>query len=143
MLCDVLGKMPRPWVPVGFRLPIYKQMHGLAHRVIQALVKLLSGCFVWHGLSRNVTLWARTCVACRRAKVHLYTDSGVEKVPVPDTRFGTLHVNLVGPFAPLGGVHPPPYCCRPIFQVAGGFPAGRYYQARGGQVGHLRVDCPF
>ena len=58
---------------------------------------------MWHGINRDVTAWARTCIACQRAKVHQHTDSGTEKIAVPDTRFETLHVDLVGPLPPSQG----------------------------------------
>ena len=103
LLCDISGRAPRPWVPGPFRCPIYDQLHGLAHPGTRASVRLLSGRFVWHGLNREVTAWARACVACQRAKVHRHTNSGVDRIPIPDSRFETIHVDLVGPLPPLQG----------------------------------------
>ena len=103
VLCDVSGRRPRPWVPASFRRPIFDQLHGLAHPGLRASVRLLSSRVVWHGINRDVTAWAQTCIACQRAKVHRHTDSGTEKIAVPDTRFETLHVDLVGPLPPSQG----------------------------------------
>ena len=103
LLCDVSGKRPRPWVPASFRRPVFDQLHGLAHPGIRASVRLLSSRFVWYGINRDVTAWARTCIACQRAKVHRHTVSGTDRIAVPDSRFEALHVDLVGPFPPSQG----------------------------------------
>ena len=85
LLCDVSGRSPRPWVPAAYRRPIYEKLHGLAHPGTRASVRLVSSRYVWHGLNRDVTAWARACVACQRAKVHRHTNSGVDRIPTPDT----------------------------------------------------------
>ena len=103
LLCDVSGRSPRPWVPAAYRRPIYEQLHGLAHPGTRASVQLVSSRYVWHGLNRDVTAWARACVACQRAKVHRHTDSGVDRIPTPDNRFEAIHVDLVGPLPPSQG----------------------------------------
>jgi hypothetical protein len=48
---------------------------------------------VWHGLSSNVTAWARRCLACQWGKIHRHT----RLVPIPQWCFSHLHVDLVGP----------------------------------------------
>ena len=58
---------------------------------------------VWHCLNRDVTAWARACVACQRAKVHRHTNSGTDRIPMPDSRFEAIHVDLVGPLPPSQG----------------------------------------
>ena len=103
LLCDTSRGFPRPWVPSPFRRPIFDQMHGLAHPGTRASAKLVSDRFVWHGLNRDVTQWARVCVACQRAKIHRHTHSGVDHIPVPDACFESIHVDLVGPFPPSQG----------------------------------------
>ena len=103
LLCDVSGWSPRPWVPAPFRRPVYDQLHGLAHPGTRASVRLLDSRFIWHGLSRDVAAWARACIACQRAKVHLHTSSGVDHIPMPDSRFESIHVDLLGPLSPSQG----------------------------------------
>ena len=83
----VRHRKPWPWLPAILQRPIYDQLHGLAHPGVRASVRLVVERFVWHGLNRDVAVWARCCVACQRAKVHHHTDSGVEASPVPDNRF--------------------------------------------------------
>ena len=103
ILCDVSTGRPRPWVPNAFRRPVFDQLHGLSHPGVRASARLVSSRFVWHGLNRDVSMWARKCMACQRAKVHLHTRSGVDRIPVPDARFETIHVDLVGPLPPSQG----------------------------------------
>ena len=103
LLCDVSGRSPCPWVPAPFRHPVYDQLHGLAHPGTRASVRLLSSRFIWHGLSWDVSAWAHACIACQRAKVHRHTNSGVDHIPMPDSRFESIHVDLVGPLPPSQG----------------------------------------
>ena len=49
--------------------------------------------FVWSGMARDIILWARTCVACQRAKVSQHTVAPL----MPPKRFDSLQVDLVGP----------------------------------------------
>ena len=53
--------------------------------------------FVWHGIGWQVSLWARTCVACQRAKVQRHVRSPLQEFQVPPRRFQHIHVDLVGP----------------------------------------------
>ena len=103
LLCDVSRRSPCRWVLAPFRRPVYDQLHGLAHPGTRASVRLVSSRFVWHGLNRDVTAWAHACVACQRAKVHRHTNSGVDRIPMPDSRFEAIHVDLVGPLPPSQG----------------------------------------
>ena len=53
--------------------------------------------FVWSGMARDIRLWARTCVACQRAKVSQHIVAPLMPLPMPAKRFDSLHVDLVGP----------------------------------------------
>ena len=52
---------------------------------------------VWSGMDREITFWARTCVACQLAKVSQHTVAPLMPLPRPPKRFDSLHVDLVGP----------------------------------------------
>ena len=41
--------------------------------------------------------WTRQCESCQRAKVSRHVHSPLQRRPPPDRRFGSLHVDLVGP----------------------------------------------
>ena len=53
--------------------------------------------FVWHGIGKQVSEWARTCVHCQKAKIQFHTRAPLQEFDVPSRRFDHLHVELVGP----------------------------------------------
>ena len=97
LLCDVSGNSPRPWVPEAFRRTVFHALHDLSHPGRQATARLVSARFVWHGLNKDVVAWAAECVACQRAKIQRHVRSPPEKIPIPDARFQSVNVDLVGP----------------------------------------------
>ncbi|GFS67361.1 retrovirus-related Pol polyprotein from transposon 412 [Nephila pilipes] len=58
-------------------------------------------------MRQDVTLWARTCLQCQRAKVSRHTRSEIGKFEPPSSRFEHVHIDLVGPISPSEGFH---YC---------------------------------
>ena len=59
--------------------------------------------FVWHGLGKDVTEWARTCLACQASKVSTHVRAPLQELPTPTRRFDHIHVDLVGPLPPSDG----------------------------------------
>jgi len=92
-----------PLVPVQLRRAIFAALHDAAHPGAMATKRLVSARFVWSGLARNVTEWARQCLPCQWAKVRRHTHLLAVHIPVPAGRFQHLHVDLVGPLPPSGG----------------------------------------
>ena len=97
LLCDVSLGRPRPLVPVSFRRRIFDTLHGLSHPGIWATRKLVARKYVWHGLGRQVGEWAKTCIACQRAKVNLHHCAPLSEYNEPVLRFDHVNVDLVGP----------------------------------------------
>ena len=71
---------------------------GLAHPAARITLELVRRQFVWFRMSADVRRWARECPACHRSKVSTHVRAPLQKRPPPDRRFGSLHVDLVGPF---------------------------------------------
>ncbi len=84
-----------PIVPLKFRKNIFDHFHNVAHLGRLAFHRIISSRFVWHGLSSDVTAWARGCLACQRGKIH--TRLLPLPIPILQRRFSHLHVDLVGP----------------------------------------------
>ena len=57
----------------------------------------ISSHFVWHGMKRDVCKWCRECHPCQASKIHRHIQAPLTERPPPDRRFGSLHVDLVGP----------------------------------------------
>ncbi len=88
---------PHPTPPSNSEKNIFDHFHNLAHPGRPTSRRIISSRFVWHGLSSNVTAWARGCLACQRGKVHCHTRLVPLPIPIPQRRFSHLHVDLVGP----------------------------------------------
>ena len=97
LLCDISTGVPRPIVPTSWRRRVFDSVHNLAHPGIRATKKLVSSKFVWKGLAKDVTEWARTCIACQASKVNKHIKAPLEHIDIPEKRFAHIHVDLVGP----------------------------------------------
>ncbi|MES9975560.1 MAG: reverse transcriptase domain-containing protein, partial [Candidatus Thiodiazotropha sp.] len=103
ILCDVSQGSPRPVVPEEFRKRVFDALHGMSHPGIRASVRLVTDRFVWRQVNKDVRHWARTCLACQRAKIHRHTHSPIGSFVPPGARFDHVHVDLVGPLPPSRG----------------------------------------
>ena len=95
--CDVSTGAPRPWVPQEFRRAVFDQLHSLSHPGVRASQKLLTSCYVWPSVNRDVRQWARACPKCQSCKVHRHTATPVGTFRPPDCRFDHVHIDIVGP----------------------------------------------
>ena len=84
-------------VPVQFRRVIFDALHNLSHSSARPTVKLVASRYVWPGLRQNVREWCRTCPRCQTAKEARHVKSPVLEIPPASHRFGSIHVDLVGP----------------------------------------------
>jgi cleavage and polyadenylation specificity factor subunit 1 len=100
---DVSTGKFRPLVPVTLRRRVFDNLHGGGHPGRRATRRLISARFVWPGLSKQVTAWAKECMACQRGKVYRHVHLQAEPITVPSRRFAHLHVDLVGPLPPSRG----------------------------------------
>lgn len=69
--------------------------HGLSYPSGRATKKLIAINFIWPGINRNITEWARTCLPCQCSKIHRHTKNILEQIP--ESRFHHVHINIVGP----------------------------------------------
>nr|CAB3249677.1 uncharacterized protein zf(cchc)-26 [Phallusia mammillata] len=103
ILCDVSSGSPRPIVPTSWQRKVFDIIHGLSHPSIRSTRKLVASKFVWHGLKRQVGLWAKQCVRCQKAKVQRHVRAPLASYPPCYARFQHLNVDIVGPLAPSQG----------------------------------------
>ena len=104
ILCDTSTGTARPVVPSSWRRVVFDAIHGLAHPGIRTSRKMVAARFVWHGMNKEVGLWAKTCVPCQRSKVQRHVITPLEHGQLPDRRFQRLHVDIVGPLPPSRGM---------------------------------------
>ena len=90
-------------MPVSFRCRIFYILHGLSHPGVRATCKLVARKYIWHSLGRQVGEWAKSYIACQRAKVNLHHCAPLSKYNEPLLRFDHVNVDLVWPLPPSKG----------------------------------------
>lgn len=103
LMCDMSTDRPRPFVPASWRRPIFAQLHGLSHPGVRTTVKMVADRFVWPSINKDVAAWTRACIACQRAKVSRHVTSPLGHFTAPTSRFGHVHVDIIGPLPPSKG----------------------------------------
>ena len=126
LYCDTSTGTIRPYVPKSLRKEIFDVIHGLSHPSGRTTSKLIKQKFVWPGMRKDIVNWARTCVACQRAKIQRHTRNSPQTFDTPDNRFDHVHLDLVGPLpsskGSKGSKGISPYYDRPFLTLAGGDP---------------------
>ena len=97
LLCDVSTGNARPIVPSSWRRRVFDAIHNLSHPSIRATRTLVARKFVWHGLHKQVGIWAKNCLACQTSKVQRHVKAPLEVFKVPSRRFDHINVDIVGP----------------------------------------------
>ena len=95
--CDTGGGRIRPLVPLSFRRPIFDALHGLSHGGTRPTIRLISSRFVWPGMRQTIRSWCKSCMPCQASKIGRHTKAPVTVMPPATRRFGSIHVDLVGP----------------------------------------------
>jgi len=97
LICDNSTGKLRPLVPEVLRKPVFLALHNISHPGVRGSRRLVSARFVWPGLSRDVGVWARSCLQCQRSKIQKHVKASVPAIPVPSRRFSHVHIDIVGP----------------------------------------------
>ncbi len=69
LLCDVARGITRPLVPLEDRPAVFHAIHNVAHPGLRATRRMMSACFVWKGVGKDVAAMCRACQQCQRGKV--------------------------------------------------------------------------
>ena len=104
MLCDVATGIRRPLVPAGWRKVVFDLVHGLSHAGPRPTIKAVASRFVWPDYKKDIRHWCKVCVACQKAKVTTHVSAPLVRREPPDRRFGSLHLDLVGPLPESKGM---------------------------------------
>ena len=54
-------------------------------------------------MHRDIRDWTKTCTACQKSKVYRHTVTPTGAFSLPNSRFDTVHIDLVGPLPPARG----------------------------------------
>ncbi|BHF60333.1 hypothetical protein SprV_0100329700 [Sparganum proliferum] len=77
--------------------PFFSSLHNLSHPGSRATDKLVSDCFVWPEMHKDLKAWTRACLGCQRNKVQRHNKAPIGTFPTPDARFSHIHLDIVGP----------------------------------------------
>lgn len=102
--CDISTSKIRPYIPQKFRQQMFQQIHGFAHPSIRSTVHQMTDKFIWPGMKKEVSDWAKTCLRCQKCKVSRHTKSKFAEYSAPDERFSVVHIDLIGPLPPSEGM---------------------------------------
>ncbi|UYV73826.1 K02A2.6-like, partial [Cordylochernes scorpioides] len=101
--CDVSTNNIRPFIPIKFRMMVFRNFHELSHPGIKATTKQLTSRYIWPNMNKDIRKWAQACVNCQRCKVSIHTKSEIGKYQEVDERFSVVHIDLFGPLPPSNG----------------------------------------
>lgn len=96
--CETSTSNIRPYLPADFRRTAFNAVHNVSHPGARTTRKLIQQRYFWPSMNTDAATWAKTCVACQRAKIHRHTHSNMTSFPACD-RFHHLHIDIVGPLA--------------------------------------------
>ena len=88
LLCAVSTGSSRPI--------IFDTIQALAHPGAKTTKCLVAAKFVWHGLNKQVTHWAKTCLNCQRSKIQTHVKTPLQPFAPVSGRFDHVHIDLVG-----------------------------------------------
>ena len=103
LVCDTSTGRNRPIVPLSMRREIFRIFHELAHAGPRPTQKAVLRKFVWKNSKRDIIEWCKSCESCQTSKVARHIHTPVARRDPPDRRFGSLHVDLVGPLPECEG----------------------------------------
>ncbi|XP_077512816.1 uncharacterized protein LOC144124008 [Amblyomma americanum] len=65
IICDTSAGSACPLVPSAFRRLVFDALHSLSHPGIRAMQHLLTKCYAWPAVNKDVRVWACACLACQ------------------------------------------------------------------------------
>lgn len=103
LVCDVSTGKPRPIIPPSWRRRVFDVIHNLSHPGIRTTRKLVTNKFVWHGISKQVNEWTKSCIPCQQSKIIRHIHAPLQTFEVPQRRFDHINIDIVGPLPPSQG----------------------------------------
>ena len=86
LIVGMSTRKSRSLLPGAWTRKIFDINHELAHVGARDMRRITCDRFVWSGMARVIILWARTCVACQRAKVSQHVVAPLMLLPMPAKR---------------------------------------------------------
>ena len=97
LLCDLSQAQPCPVVPLSLVPSVLHHFHGISHGGGKATLRLIRARFVWSCMASDCLAFARSCARCQSSKIFRHVRAPLSQRSLPDDRFVSLHLDLVGP----------------------------------------------
>ena len=98
LLCEVSdGCRARPIVPVQWQDIIIRMFHQLAHPGQKETCEKVSQRYYWDNMRADVAEYVGNCPDCLAVKPFKRIRPVMGSIPVPDKRFSSIQVDIVGP----------------------------------------------
>ena len=102
LYCEVSDpNNPRPLVPKAQREVILNLLHHQDHPSARETLRRVSKDYYWPCVRHDVEGFVKTCRPCKLAKQARSVNPGTGYFPVPDQRFTSIHLDVVGPLRSL------------------------------------------
>ncbi len=103
LVCDLSTGVPRPFVPIQFRRPVFSALDSLSHPDIRATQRLITDRYIWPGMNKDIRRRPCSCLPCQRSKIQHHTITPLSSFETPEAKFDQMHLDLVGPLPTSDG----------------------------------------
>ena len=103
LFVDVSKGFPRPIIPPSMQDKLIWHYHNLAHTGIKATQKCIQQRYVFYNMHKQIRDLVKSCIACQRSKTTRHVKSPIHPIPMPSSRFDSIHADICGPFPPSQG----------------------------------------
>ena len=86
-----------PIIPSHLRAVVFRLVHNTTHPGREKSLELLRGRYYWPEMTKDISLWVKTCPACQRNKITRHMRQQLQNFPPNYERLSTFHIDLVGP----------------------------------------------
>ena len=93
LLCDINTSHSCSLTPACLCRRVFDLVHVLSHPLGQVTVKLIREKSIWHGINKDICLWAKKCKTHQTNKITSHTKSGIDTFSQPRCHFCHLHVD--------------------------------------------------
>ena len=104
LLCDLSTGCPRPVIPSCWTKRVFDVFHNLSHPGYRPTMRAISKRFVWPKMKTDIRGWCRSCHPCQSSKIQRHIHAPLQQRQSPERRFGSLHVDIVGPLPESEGM---------------------------------------
>lgn len=96
--CDTSHNRVRPFITKKLRATFLQSTHNLSHPGRTSTTRMMTERFIWPGIRKDCTNFAKNCISCQKSKVHRHTRSEFQSYLPTQERFTDINIDIIGPF---------------------------------------------